>query len=64
MTEAKAAQFDARPAGQYCGAFNSKIRSYCDAPDPYCCNGNNATVHEGYGAEYGDVAINFINSKL
>jgi len=23
-------QFDARPAGQTCGAYNSKIQSYCD----------------------------------
>ncbi|KAF2717302.1 carbohydrate esterase family 5 protein [Polychaeton citri CBS 116435] len=60
----EAGGFDARPAGQYCGSYDGKIRSYCDAPDPYCCNGNNATVHQGYGQEYGQAALKFVNSKL
>ncbi|KAK5171861.1 uncharacterized protein LTR77_003497 [Saxophila tyrrhenica] len=56
--------FDARPAGQYCGNFNSAIKSYCDASDPYCCNGNNAQTHQGYGQEYGQAALSFVRSKL
>lgn len=60
----KAGGFSSRPAGQTCGAYNSKIQSYCDAADPYCCNGNNAATHNGYGAEYGNQALSFVNSKL
>ena len=57
-------QFDARPAGQYCGAYNSDIKSYCDASDPYCCNGNNPATHQGYGSEYGQAALAFVNSQV
>ncbi|KAI7497749.1 hypothetical protein KC367_g5639 [Hortaea werneckii] len=60
----RAGGFSSRPAGQTCGAFNNKIQSYCDASDPYCCNGNNAATHNGYGAEYGNQALTFVNSKL
>lgn len=42
----------------------SKIQSYCDSADPYCCNGNDASVHQGYGAEYGQQALAFIKSKI
>jgi acetylxylan esterase len=56
-------QFDARPAGFYCPSA-SKIQSYCDASDPYCCNGNNAATHQGYGSEYGSKALAFVKSKL
>ncbi|KAL7954780.1 carbohydrate esterase family 5 protein [Trichoderma compactum] len=55
--------FDPRPAGFVCPSA-SKIQSYCDAPDPYCCNGNDANTHQGYGQEYGQQALAFINSKL
>ncbi|KAL5357700.1 cutinase-domain-containing protein [Aspergillus floccosus] len=55
--------FDARPAGFTCPSA-SKIQSYCDGPDPYCCNGNNAATHNGYGAEYGQAALTFVKSKL
>ncbi|KAM0261110.1 hypothetical protein ACHAQJ_002371 [Trichoderma viride] len=55
--------FDARPAGFSCPSA-SKIKSYCDATDPYCCNGNNPATHQGYGQEYGQQALSFINSKL
>jgi len=58
-------QFDARPQGQQqCTAYGSRIQSYCDAADPYCSNGNNANSHQGYGQEYGQAALKFINSKL
>lgn len=56
-------QFDAHPSGFVCAAA-SKIQSYCDASDPYCCNGNNAATHQGYGQEYGQQALAFVNSKL
>ncbi|KAK5120601.1 carbohydrate esterase [Meristemomyces frigidus] len=56
--------FDARPAGQTCGSYNSLIQSYCDASDPYCCNGSNAATHSGYGSEYGSAALTFVKSKL
>ncbi|RFU72393.1 acetylxylan esterase [Trichoderma arundinaceum] len=56
-------QFDPRPVGFVC-PNGSKIKSYCDAADPYCCNGNNANVHQGYGQEYGQQALAFVNSKL
>ncbi|GFP59184.1 acetylxylan esterase [Trichoderma asperellum] len=55
--------FDPRPAGFSCPSA-SKIKSYCDASDPYCCNGNNPATHQGYGQEYGQQALAFINSKL
>jgi len=59
----EASGFDARPAGFSCPSA-SKIQSYCDAADPYCCNGNNAATHQGYGAEYGSAALTFIKSKV
>ncbi|CDM34821.1 CAZyme family CE5 [Penicillium roqueforti] len=55
--------FDARPSGFFCPSA-SKIQSYCDSTDPYCCNGSNAATHQGYGAEYGAQAIAFVKSKL
>ena len=57
-------QFDVRPAGQVCTTYSSRIQSYCDASDPYCSNGSNAATHQGYGTEYGQAALNFVNSKL
>lgn len=56
-------QFDARPSGFSCPNA-AKIQSYCDAADPYCCNGSDAATHQGYGSEYGSVAFTFIQSKL
>jgi acetylxylan esterase len=56
-------EFDARPSGFSCPSA-SKIQSYCDATDPYCCNGNDASTHNGYGAEYGQAALTFVNTKL
>ncbi len=56
-------QFAPRPSGFSCPNA-AKIQSYCDAADPYCCNGNDANTHQGYGTEYGQAALTFINSKL
>lgn len=54
--------FDQRSGS--CGNYNSKIKSYCDAADPYCCNGSNAATHQGYASEYGSQALSFVNSLL
>ncbi|KAH8780215.1 carbohydrate esterase family 5 protein [Diaporthe sp. PMI_573] len=59
----KAGGFDARPSGFSCPNA-AKIKSYCDAADPYCCNGNNAATHQGYGSEYGQQALTFVKSKI
>ncbi|KAK5107981.1 hypothetical protein LTR62_008875 [Meristemomyces frigidus] len=59
----KAGGFDARPASFQCPGGH-KVQSYCDAADPYCCNGNDANTHNGYGAEYGSAALTFIKGKL
>ncbi|KAK6352960.1 hypothetical protein TWF696_004951 [Orbilia brochopaga] len=59
----RAQGFAPRPAGFNCPSA-AKIQSYCDAPDPYCCNGNNAQVHQGYGQTYGQQALAFVRSKL
>ncbi|ETI21993.1 hypothetical protein G647_06063 [Cladophialophora carrionii CBS 160.54] len=56
--------FDARPAGSSCPTYQSRNRSYCDASDPYCCNGNNALAHQGHGSEYSQNALAFVQSKL
>ncbi|ROW01208.1 hypothetical protein VSDG_02814 [Cytospora chrysosperma] len=59
----KAGGFDARPSGFSCPNA-AKIQSYCDAADPYCCNGSDAATHQGYGTEYGQQALTFIKSKI
>ncbi|KAF2154855.1 carbohydrate esterase family 5 protein [Myriangium duriaei CBS 260.36] len=59
----KAGGFDARPASFKCPSA-SKIQSYCDASDPYCCNGNNPATHQGYGNEYGQAALAFVKTKI
>ncbi|KAI0858208.1 cutinase-domain-containing protein [Xylaria cubensis] len=57
--------FAARPSGFKCSPANSAIiKSYCDAPDPYCCNGNDANAHQQYVTKYGSQALAFIKSKL
>ncbi|KAJ9606868.1 carbohydrate esterase [Cladophialophora chaetospira] len=56
--------FSARPSGFSCPTYQSLIRSFCDSSDPYCCNGNNAATHQGYGSEYGQNALAFVKSKL
>jgi len=59
----KAGGFAARPSGFKC-ANASKIKSYCDAADPYCCNGTDAATHQGYVTEYGSQALAFIKTKV
>lgn len=59
----QASGFAPRPAGFQC-PYASNIQSYCDAPDPYCCNGNNQAVHQGYGSTYGQAALTFVRNKL
>ncbi|CAO2647048.1 Nn.00g079700.m01.CDS01, partial [Neocucurbitaria sp. VM-36] len=59
----KASGFAPRPSGFQCPSA-TKIQSYCDAADPYCCNGNDANTHQGYGTEYGQAALTFVKSKL
>jgi len=55
--------FAARPSGFQCPSA-AKIQSYCDAADLYCCTGNSAATHQGYGSEYGQAALTFINKQL
>ncbi|KAJ7496752.1 putative acetyl xylan esterase [Mycena latifolia] len=59
----QASGFAPRPAGFQC-PFASNIQSYCDAPDPFCCNGSDAAVHQGYATEYGAVALTFVKNKV
>ncbi|KZW02447.1 carbohydrate esterase family 5 protein [Exidia glandulosa HHB12029] len=59
----QASGFAPRPAGFQC-PYASNIQSYCDAADPYCCNGNDANTHQGYANEYGSVALTFVRNKL
>ncbi|KAK4233551.1 carbohydrate esterase [Achaetomium macrosporum] len=56
--------FAARPRGYVCASSPSKIQSYCDATDPYCCTGNDANSHQQYGTKYGQQALAFVKSKL
>ncbi|KAF9052083.1 Acetylxylan esterase At 0.90 angstrom resolution [Panaeolus papilionaceus] len=55
--------FAPRPSGFRCPSA-AKIQSYCDSPDPYCCNGNDANAHQQYGNKYGQAALSFIRSKV
>ncbi|KAK2763838.1 carbohydrate esterase [Arachnomyces sp. PD_36] len=59
----QAGGFAARPSGFSC-PNGSVIQSYCDAADPYCCNGNDQNTHQGYGGVYGQDALSFIQSQL
>jgi len=59
----QASGFAPRPAGFQC-PYASNIQSYCDAADPYCCNGTDANTHQGYGTEYGQAALTFVKGKL
>ncbi|PGH17892.1 hypothetical protein AJ79_00791 [Helicocarpus griseus UAMH5409] len=60
---ATAGGFSAREPGFVCPVAD-KIQSYCDSPDPYCSNGNNAQTHQSYVSVYGQQALEFVNSKL
>ncbi|KAF2722012.1 carbohydrate esterase family 5 protein [Polychaeton citri CBS 116435] len=44
--------------------YGSRIRSYCDAGDPFCAGGNNLAVHQGYVSKYGTAATDFVVSKV
>ncbi|KAJ0413214.1 Alpha/Beta hydrolase protein [Aspergillus carlsbadensis] len=55
--------FDARPVDFVCPSA-SKVRSYCDAPDPYCCNGTESAPHYRYNEVYGKEALSFVLGKL
>ncbi|KAJ7637007.1 cutinase-domain-containing protein [Roridomyces roridus] len=59
----QASGFAPRPTGFQC-PYAANIQSYCDATDPYCCNGSNAATHQGYAAEYGSVALTFVKNKV
>jgi len=59
----KAKGFAARAKGFSCSSAN-KIRSFCDAADPYCCNGHDAKSHQQYVKKYGSQAMSFIKSKV
>lgn len=59
----KSPQFAARESGFSC-PNGSVIQSYCDAADPYCCNGSDESTHQGYGSVYGQDALSFIQSQL
>lgn len=61
---ATAGGFAARPVGFQCPAFEDIIQSYCDAEDPFCAKGNSTATHQGYGREYGQAALEFVQSKL
>ncbi|KAL2023320.1 hypothetical protein VTK56DRAFT_3058 [Thermocarpiscus australiensis] len=57
--------FAARPRGYVCASNSaSKIQSYCDAADPYCCTGSDAQTHQSYGTKYGQQALAFVRSRL
>ncbi|KAL2163869.1 hypothetical protein VTH06DRAFT_3079 [Thermothelomyces fergusii] len=61
----QAGGFAARPPGYQCSPGNANnIKSYCDAEDPYCCNGWDANHHQQYVNIYGQQALSFIRSKL
>ncbi|KAM0231416.1 hypothetical protein ACHAPO_008526 [Fusarium lateritium] len=55
--------FDARPEGFSCPNAD-KVQIYCDAEDPFCCNGNDSAHHQQYVTIYGKEALEFVNSKL
>ncbi|KAM5343700.1 hypothetical protein ACJ41O_012237 [Fusarium nematophilum] len=55
--------FDARPSGFVCPNAG-KVQLYCDAEDPFCCDGNDSNHHQQYVTIYGDEALAFTNSKL
>ncbi|TEY57667.1 hypothetical protein BOTCAL_0209g00060 [Botryotinia calthae] len=51
----RAQGFAPRPSGFSCPS---------DAADPYCCKGSDANTHQGYGTEYGQQALTFVNAQL
>ncbi|KAI0889741.1 carbohydrate esterase family 5 protein [Annulohypoxylon maeteangense] len=61
---ATAGGFAARPVGYKCPAFENIIQAYCDAADPFCAKGDSQATHQGYGREYGQAALRFVQGKL
>ncbi|KAI0385872.1 carbohydrate esterase family 5 protein [Hypomontagnella monticulosa] len=61
---ATASGFAARPVEFQCPAFENIIQAYCDAEDPFCAKGNSTATHQGYGREYGQEALQFVQGKL
>lgn len=61
---ATAGGFAARPEDFLCPKFQNIIQSYCDSPDPFCSNGDDADTHQGYGKVFGKDALDFIVSKV
>jgi hypothetical protein len=59
-----ARQFAARPSGFKCDAYANIIQSYCDAPDPFCSNGNSSETHSTYAKVYGQQAMLFVKGKV
>ncbi|KAF7317292.1 Acetyl xylan esterase [Mycena chlorophos] len=59
----QASGFAPRPSGFQC-PYAAEIQSYCDAADPYCCNGNDPNTHQGYATEYGSAALAFVKTKV
>ncbi|KAK6950063.1 hypothetical protein Daesc_008386 [Daldinia eschscholtzii] len=57
-------QFAARPSGYQCPVYADRIKSYCDAEDLYCSNGNNAQHHQQYIQIYGQQALAFVKQKV
>ncbi|KAI9163924.1 Acetylxylan esterase [Paramyrothecium foliicola] len=55
--------FAARPSNFVCPG-GSKVKSYCDQEDPYCCKGNSQQHHQQYVQIYGTQALNFVNAAL
>ncbi|KAJ3040964.1 hypothetical protein HK097_002413, partial [Rhizophlyctis rosea] len=56
--------FAARPRGFQCRNSGTKIQSYCDSRDPYCCTGNDQNVHQGYQGQFGSQALAFIKARV
>lgn len=54
-----------RPDISHCEALGSRIRSYCDAGDPFCDLGEhfNGTAHKKYIQNYGDEVAKFVVDK-
>ncbi|SPO04813.1 probable acetylxylan esterase precursor [Cephalotrichum gorgonifer] len=58
-----ASGFAPRPNGFVCPHADN-VQLYCDAQDPYCCNGNDANHHQQYGNIYAAQILEFVNARL
>ncbi|KEZ39525.1 Acetylxylan esterase 2 [Scedosporium apiospermum] len=59
----QASGFAPRPNGFEC-PYEDRVQLYCDATDPYCCNGNDANSHQQYGNKYRAQIMEFVNARL